>query len=391
MPPQPPQAPPNPPTPPAPSAENVPQWLRTTAGWSWRFVALVAAVSLLIYALVHVQLVFVAVFLGLVLTSVLKPVVELYDRVMPRGLAVGAALASAAIVLAGLLTYVIASVAGQWDALADEFSSGIDQIVGWLQGAPLGFDVSAAQISDAVETGRQWIADNSAHLAGRVVESAGAVVEAFAVLALAVFCSVFFLLQGSQLWRWFVDQLPARHRRRWDDAAAAGWYSFSGYARGTLIIALTNGMLAGTFLAILGIPLAAPLAVLVFIGTFIPLIGAPTAMVIAGVVALAADGPIKALIVILGVALIGQIEGHLLQPLIMGKQVALHPVVIAVGVASGTVLAGVVGAIIAVPVIAVVWTVYATLRPRGPAAEEVVDVLEEEQVVDDDDGAAAPQ
>ena len=370
-------------------AENVPQWLRTTAGWSWRFVALVAAVSLLVYAVVHVQLVFVAVFLGLVITAVLRPVVENYDRVMPRGLAVGLALLSAVVVLGGLLAYVVASVAGQWEALAGEFTSGVDQIVSWLHDSPLGIDVSGAQIARAIETGQQWVADNAAHLAGTAVESAGAVVEVMATFVLAIFCSVFFLLQGSQLWRWFVDQLPAGHRCRWNDAASAGWYSFSGYARGTLIIALTNGLLAGIFLAILGIPLAAPLAVLVFIGTFIPLIGAPTAMVIAGVVALAADGPIKALIVILGVALIGQIEGHLLQPLIMGKQVALHPVVIAVGVASGTVLAGVVGAIIAVPVIAVVWTVYATLRPRGPAAEEVVDLLEEEQLVDDDGAAAA--
>jgi len=353
-------------------------------------VALVIAVSLMVYAVVAVQLVFVAVFLALVLTAVLKPVVELYDRVMPRGLAVGAGLLTAVIVFGGLVTYVVASVAGQWEALADEFSMGVDQIGGWLRSAPLGIDISAAQISDFVQAGRQWIADNSADLASTAVESAGAVAEAFAVLALAVFCSVFFLLQGSQLWRWFVDQLPARHRDRWNDAAAAGWYSFSGYARGTLIIALTNGMFAGTFLAILGIPLAAPLAVLLFIGTFIPLIGAPTAMVIAGVVALAADGPVKALIVILGVALIGQIEGHLLQPLIMGKQVALHPIVIAVGVAAGTVLAGILGAIVAVPVIAVTWTVYATLRPRSAAAEEVVGLLEQEQVVDDDVGAAPP-
>ena len=368
--------------------ENVPQWLRTTAGWSWRFVALVVAVSLLVYALVHVQLVFVAVFLALVLTSVLKPVVELYDRVMPRGLAVGLALLSAFVVFGGLVAYVVASVAGQWDALADQFSDGIDQIVGWLQSAPLGIDISAAQISDAVDAGRQWISDNSANLASTAVESVGTVAEILAVFALGIFCSVFFLMSGKSLWRWFVQQVPAKHRCRWNDAASAGWYSFSGYARGTVIIALTNGMLAGTFLAILGIPLAAPLAVLGFIGTFIPLIGAPSAMVIAGVVALAAEGPIKALIVILGVALIGQIEGHLLQPLIMGKQVALHPVVIAVAVASGTILAGVVGAIIAVPVIAVTWTVYATLRPDTAATDDVSDMLEEEQVVDADDAGS---
>nr|WP_245993295.1 AI-2E family transporter [Xylanimonas allomyrinae] len=343
--------------------ENVPQWLLTTAGWSWRFVALVAAVSLLVYAVVHVRLVFVAVFLALVLTSVLKPVADLYGRVMPRSLAVGLSLLSALVVFGGLVAYVVASVAGQWQTLADQFASGIDQIIDWVQHGPLPVDVSWAQINDAIEAGRKWVADNSADLASTAVASAGTVAEGFAVIALAVFCTVFFLMSGGSMWSWFLTQVPSDHRERWERAADAGWYSFSGYARGTVIIAVTDGIMAGILLAALGIPLAAPLAVLVFIGAFIPLIGAPAAMVIAGVVALAAEGPFKALIVIIGVALIGQIEGHLLQPLIMGKQVALHPVVIALGVTAGTVLAGILGAVVAVPVLAVTWTVYATLRP----------------------------
>lgn len=150
------------------------------------------------------------------------------------------------------------------------------------------------------------------------------------------------------------------------EAAAAGWYTFAGYARGTVIIALIDGVLAYILLAIVGVPLAAPLAVLVFIGAFIPIVGAPLAMIIAAVVALAANGPVPALIVTLGIAGIGQVEGHVLQPLVMGKQVSLHPVVVALGVTAGTILGGLLGAVLAIPVIAVTWTVFSKLRHVEP-------------------------
>ncbi|WP_159794624.1 AI-2E family transporter [Puerhibacterium puerhi] len=373
------------------TTENVPAWLRTAAGWSWRFVALVVAVSLVVFATARVQLVFVAVFLALVLTSVLKPVTDFYARAMPRRLAVVLAFLSAIVVFGGLVTYVVASVAGQWSRLAGEFNDGVEQIVGWLRNGPL--PVSWAQINQWVDTGREWVTDHSDDLASQAVASAGSVAEGFAVVALAIFCTVFFLVSGGQMWRWFLDQLPETHRWRWSAAASAGWYSFSGYARGTVIIAITDGILAGALLAILGVPLAAPLAVLVFIGAFIPLVGAPAAMIIAAVVALAAEGPVTALVVTIGIALIGQIEGHLLQPLIMGKQVALHPVVIALGVTAGTVVAGILGAVVAVPLLAVAWTVYSTLR-RGEPPVDADDVGPDAPVLGDDgdgrDGQPGP-
>jgi predicted PurR-regulated permease PerM len=331
-------------------SESVPQWLRTSGGWSWRLVALVVAVSMLVYAVVHVRLVFTAVFVALVLTSVLRPVTSWFARVMPRSIAIACAFLAALIVFGGLMTYVVASVAGQWTKLGDQLTTGLTQILDWLAHGPLHMDVSQEAIDNAFEAAREWIAANAADVAGQTAETVGSVVEAVAVMALAVFCTVFFLHQGGRMWGWFLGQVPASHRFRWDAAGRSGWETFSGYARGTVLIATTNGLMSGIFLAILGIPLAAPLAVLVFIGTFIPLVGAPVAMLIAGVVALAAQGVVKALIVILGVALIGEIGGVLLQPLIMGRQVALHPVAVAISIAAGTMLAGILGAIIAVPV-----------------------------------------
>ncbi|WP_407317975.1 AI-2E family transporter [Isoptericola halotolerans] len=348
------------------ATENVPQWLRTTGGWSWRLVAVVAAVALVVYATTQVQVVFVAIFLALVLTSVFRPLAELYARVMPRVLATVLALLSGVIVFGGLLTYVVASVAGQWTRLAGEFDTGVDQILDSLQNLPFGLSVTGEQLNEWIDAGQEWLGDNAENIAGQAAERAGSVVEGLMVFALAIFCTVFFVHSGANMWRWFLGQVPARQRRRWQEAAGAGWYTFSGFARGTVIIAFIDGVLAFVLLQILGVPLAAPLAVLVLIGAFIPIIGAPLAMIIAAVVALAAQGFVTALIVTLGIAAIGQLEGHVLQPLIMGKQVSLHPVVVAVAVLSGTVLAGILGAVVAVPLVAVVWTVFSTLRGDRP-------------------------
>jgi predicted PurR-regulated permease PerM len=354
-------------------SESVPAWLRSSAGWSWRLIVLTAAVALVFWATAQVQLVFIAVFLGLVFTSVLNPITDFYSRVMPRPLATGLALLSVLLVFGGLVTYVVASVAGQWERLADQFSTGVDQILEYLQSDPFGIDISLEQINEWIDTGRTWITDNADNLVSQAASSAGSVVEGFAVVALSIFLTVFFVNSGAQMWRWFLGQVPEGHRERWSSVADAGWYTFSGYARGTVIIALIDGVLAFILLLILGVPLAAPLAVLVFIGAFIPLIGAPAAMIIAAVVALAANGFVTAIIVTIGIALIGQLEGHILQPLIMGKQVALHPVVVALAVTAGTVVAGILGAVVAVPLVAVAWTVFSRLRgdrPQTVAAAE---------------------
>jgi predicted PurR-regulated permease PerM len=380
------------PSEPEPNETAPPPWLRTSAGWSWRLIVLVAGIALVFWAVTQVLLVFVAVFLALVFTAVLNPLTDLYSRAMPRALATAAALLSGVLVVGGLLTYVVVSVAGQWERLAGEFNTGIDQIVDLIENNPLSFDVDVDTRDQWIDDAADWIQENSQVLVGRAAESAGSIVEGVAVMVLAIFCTVFFLAAGSSIWRWFMAQVPARTRGRWHAVAGAGWHTFSGYTRGTVLVAITNGILVGIFLTILGVPLAAPLAVLVFIGTFIPLIGAPLAMIIAAVVALAADGLLTAVIVTLGIAGIGQLEGHVLQPLIMGKQVSLHPVVIALGVTSGTVVGGILGAIIAVPLIAVAWSVFSTLRSGlddGPPDDEA-DSPPEDPATQDERAADSP-
>ena len=358
--------------------DNIPLWLRTGAGWSWRLMLLIVVIAFAFWATSQVQLLFIAVFIALVFTAILRPVVDLYYKVMPRGLAVGLGLLSAVLVIAGLLTYVITSVAGQWSSLSDQFNQGITQIFDFFEAGPLPIKFTYEDFSTWLDNAVEWIQTHAGDIAGIAAARAGSVFEVFTAIALAVFCTVFFLARGDNMWAWFMGQLPERTRDTWDRVATAGWFTFSGYTRGTLIIALSDGILAATLLLILQVPLAAPLAVLVFIGAFIPLIGAPAAMVIAMVVALAADGIWSAAIVGIGIALIGQFEGHILQPIIMGKQVSLHPVVIALVVTGGTLIAGILGAVIAVPLVAVTWTVFNQLR--APRPEEQMD--DEDELVE---------
>jgi len=356
--------------------ETAPRWLRAMAGVSWRLLVVVAAVALVFYATSRVQLLFIAVFLAFVISSVLLPVVDLLSRIMPRGLATALALLGGILVFLGLLTYVGYSIASQWQALSERFGDGIQQIIDYLEKGSLPFSITNEQVAEWIDNGRQWVLDHAGDLAGQAAASAGSVVEVFTALALAIFCTVFFLARGREMWTWFLNQLPSRVRETWKTAGGVGWYTFSGYARGTVIIAVTDGILAFILLTVLRVPLSAPLAVLVLIGAFIPLVGAPAAMVVAMIVALAANGLLSAAIVGIGIALIGQFEGHVLQPLVMGRQVSIHPVVIALAVTAGTLTAGILGAVIAVPLVAVVWAVFARLRSLDPPMTEEVERAE---------------
>ena len=358
--------------------QTEPSWLRALAGISWRLLVVVAAIALVFYATSRVQLLFIAVFIALVFTAVLRPVVELLSRVMPRGLATALSMLLGLLVFAGMLTYVGVSVAGQWVNLSNQFGSGIGDIKNFLTNGPLPFAITNDQINQWITDGQTWLTEHAGELAGQAAAGAGSVVEVFTALVLATFCTVFFLARGREMWTWFLNQLPARARDTWQTAAGAGWYTFSGYTRGTVIIAVTDGLLSFVLLSIIGVPLAAPLAVLVLIGAFIPLIGAPAAMVIAMIVALAANGPIQAAIVGIGIALIGQFEGHILQPLVMGKQVSLHPVIIALVVTGGTLTAGILGAVISVPLVAVAWAIFSRLRRTDAPMDE----SEEEDAMD---------
>jgi predicted PurR-regulated permease PerM len=358
---------------------SVHQGLRVTAAYAWRVIIVAIAVYLLFAVLAKLTLVAVAVFVGLVITALLRPLVDFLSRTIPRSLSVATSLLLTIVAIGGIFTFVADSVAGQTTRLSNQFISGLNEIERSLAGAP--FHVRAVDLTQAGQQIRKWVTQNGGSLAGQALGGASVAVEVLTGLALAVFCSVFFLNSGTRIWDWLLSQ-TGRNSHRWDGAARAGWATFAGYTRGIVIIAATNAALVCVALLILRVPLALPLAMLTFFATFIPLIGAPIALFVATLVALAARGPLIALLVLALIVVIGQIEGHLLQPLVMSRAVNIHPLAVALTVACGTVLYGVIGAVVAVPLVAVTWTVWTTLRTRHPSQDSPVPAAVEDSGTD---------
>ena len=343
--------------------------LRLVTDYVWRVAVLLFAVYFTFVALARLQAVVVAVFIGLVLCAILSPLTGLLARHLRRGIAAALSLLAAIAAVGGLMTFVVTSAASQSGSLSAQFQQGIDQIAAWLDDGPL--NLSTADLNAAIEQGRGWVSAHQGVLVSEALNGAGLALELVSGLALALFCALFFLSSGAQMWTWVVEQVPARHRRRFDGAVNAGWTAFAGYTRGILVIALTNAVLVGLVLFLLRVPLALPLAVLVFFASFIPLVGAPIALAIATLVALAGRGPLIALIVLTMIVLIGQFEGHVLHPLVMSRAANLHPLVVVISVASGAVLGGVIGAVVAVPLVSTSWGVIGYLRQQpSPAADQ---------------------
>lgn len=347
----------------APTDEAVPHGLSVAAAYAWRLIVLGVAVYLVFAVLSALTLVAVAVFVGLVISVLMRPLVNLFDRALPRGLAVAGALLLTIVAFVAVVTFIAGSVAGESAKLTEQFSGGLKDIGRFLTGAP--FHLRGVDLTQLDQQVRDWVNHNRSSLAGKALGGAGIAVEALTGFALALFCSVFFLLSGDRMWTWLLTQAGG-DRRRWDRAARAGWATFAGYTSGIVIIAASNALLVGMALLILGVPLALPLALLTFFTAFIPLIGAPIALGVATLVALAARGPVVALLVLGLIVVIGQIEGHLLHPIVMSRAVNLHPLAVALTVASGTLIAGVVGAVVAVPLVAVAWTVWTELKAQPP-------------------------
>lgn len=345
----------------------VPRSLAQAAAYAWRILAVLALLYVVLSVLGQLELLIIAVFVGLIIAALLGPIVDSLARIMPTPLAVAAGLILMLAFLVAVVAFIAGSVSGSWDSLTAQFETGIGELQGLLQGPP--FNLSTDDFATWFQNAEQWLVDNRGELAAGAVGSAGRVVEVVAVLALALFTAVCFLSGGSGIWQWSLRVFPQPTRARVDGAGLVAWRSFAGYTRGIIVVAASNAAFVCILLLVLRVPLALPLALIVFFGSFIPLIGAPIAMVIAAFVALAANGPIVAMVVLVGIALLGQFEGHVLQPLVMSKAVNIHPLAVALSVAAGTLLAGLFGAVIAVPVVSVCYGVIKFWNQTRPAPD----------------------
>jgi predicted PurR-regulated permease PerM len=337
-------------------------WLRVAAAYAWRLILVGIVVYGVFTVLGRFQLIAVAIFLALVITSVLRPLTDLLNHLLPRPLSIAVALVGSLLALFTLLAFVGNLVAGESAKLASEFGGGIHRIEQWLQRPP--FRVGPGKLTALQKQVLSYLSTHRAGLVNRALSGFGRLVELVTAGALALFSSVFFIHSGEKLWRWVSDELlPRGARPVWDRAGRAAWRTFAGYTRGIFIVAATNAVLVGAALLLLRVPLALPLMLLEFFAAFVPLVGSPIALGVATVVALAGRGPLTALAVLALIVVIGQIEGHLLHPLVMSWAVRLHPLVVAVSVIAGSIVGGIIGAVVAVPFVSVVWAVLRALRP----------------------------
>ncbi|WP_411070040.1 AI-2E family transporter [Streptomyces sp. cmx-4-25] len=350
------------------SPPQVAPFLRTAAAYAWRLLVVGTLVYALFALLGRFHEIGVAVFLGLVVTALLRPVVDLVARGLPRSAAVALTLLGGIALVLGVLALIGEAVAEQRTTLVREFRDGVGRIEHWLERPPFRLDPGA--LSDVQERIGRFLSDHRSTLVSDAVSGAHHVVAVLTTLALALFSSVFFLHSGDRQWAWFREQLPAFLRGRTETGGRAAWRTFTGYTHGIVLVAAVNAVLVGIALWLLGVPLALPLALLEFAAAFVPLIGSPVALAVAAVaavVALAAKGPFVAAVVIALIVVIGQIEGHLLHPLVMSWAVRLHPLVVAISVVAGSIAAGIVGAVVAVPLVSVVWSVVTALREARAA------------------------
>lgn len=331
--------------------ESVTPRVRRAAAWSWRLLVILAAAIVVFEAMRRLGLVVVPVALALILTALLLPAVDALDRYgAARGGAVAFVVVLGMSALVGILAFVVNQFVDGAPQLVEQVTRGIEGVRRWLVDGPL--KLRSDQLTQAGDQVIDALRNNQSQLTTGALSTAGTIAEIVTGVLLVLFTTIFFLLGGRSIWQFVTKAVPRAQRSRVREAGAAGFHSLAGYARATSLVALVDAVVIGSGLAIMGIPLALPLASLVFLGAFVPIVGAVFTGLLAVIVALFAKGLVFALITLALIIAVMQLEAHVLQPLVMGRAVSIHPLAVVLGIATGGVLAGVLGALLAVPAIA---------------------------------------
>jgi predicted PurR-regulated permease PerM len=355
-------------------SESVEPIVRKTAAWAWRLLVILTALVALLLVIKRLEIIVVPLLLALMLSALLVPIVDWLDRRgAPRGGAVALVILGGFAILGGIMTFVVSQFVVGVPDLANQVERSIDSAKKWLIDGPL--HLSRQQIDHGGNSAIQALQNNEEKLTSGALATAATITEIITAALLMFFTLIFFLYGGRNIWQYVTKIFPTDVRDRVRAAGAAGYHSLTGYIRATFLVALVDAAGVGTGLVIMSVPLALPLASLVFLGAFIPLVGAVISGFLAVIVALLAKGFVYALIT-LGVLIgVNQLEAHILQPLVMGRAVSIHPLGVVVAITAGSVLAGIVGALLAVPTVAFFNNAFKVLLARDPeaAVEETED------------------
>jgi predicted PurR-regulated permease PerM len=339
----------------------VPRSLRISAALGWRLLVVVAALAVIGTVVAYLAAIVVPLAIALLLAALLSPAVGwLAQRHVPRALATALVMVGGVAGLGGVLTFVIITFIRGLPELGTQLSASIDTIVAWLTTGPL--RLSDQQLRGIQDDVLATLSANQSSITLGALTTATTIGEIVTELLLVVFTLIFFLHGGHGIWQFLLRAAPAGVRTRADVAGRRGLAALVSYIRATAVVAVVDAVAIGIGLAVLRIPLAVPLAALVLLGAFVPIIGAVLTGGVAVLVALVAQGPVSALIVLAIIVGIMQLEGHILQPLLLGRAVKLHPLAVILAIAAGLLTAGIPGALLAVPLLAVLNSGIRSLR-----------------------------
>ena len=354
-------------TPDKTSIENIaglPKGIVIASAWSWRLLVIFAALAVILFIGSRISEVLIPFAVALLIGALLVPIVNSLKRKgWPKPLAIITSLLGVIIVIGGLGFLTVTQVRTALPNLETRSIEAFNAAKGFLTSPEIGF--TQADINNAGQDILKYVQENSQTFTAGLSSAGSAIGHIVVGSLLVIFTLIFVLIDGKQMWKWFVGLLPRRARAAVNGSGEVSWTALSHFVKSQVMVAAVDAVGIGLGAFILGVPLAIPIAVLVFFASFIPVVGAIFAGIIAVALALIFNGWVVALIMLGVVILVQQIEGHLLQPFLVGKAVSIHPLAIVLSVAIGTILAGIPGALFAVPVVAVLSKSVTYISRRG--------------------------
>lgn len=331
---------------------GIPQGVRKASEWSWRLLVIATLAALVIYLVAVFHEIVIALLVAILVTALVAPSVEaLVRRGWPRWIGIVLGLLVLGAILFGLVYLVVWQVRLGLPQLKLESMAAYNRAKDALRQPP--WSVSDPQFAGYVRSAGSLIQKDSGALVGGALRVGSTAGHLLAGALIALFATIFMLIDGRGIWRWIVRIFPRTAEPGLSRAGTAGWRTLTSFVRVQIVVAVVNAVGIGLVALILGLPLAIPIAVVVLLASFIPVIGAIVSGILAVGIALVFAGPVQALIMLAGVLLVHLLEAHVLQPLLVGGAVKVHPLAIVVAVAAGTGVAGVPGALFAVPLVAV--------------------------------------
>jgi putative heme transporter len=351
-----------------PERPDVPPMLRKLAAWSWRLLVVLTAAGLVLYLLILLKVIVVPVIVALFLATLLVPLVRWLEARGWRHIwAVLAVFVGAVLLIAGIVAGFIPLIGNELGTLRQRADEGVAEVQRFIASRPFG--LSEEDLNRYLDQARERFTENSTGLTRGAISGVTLIGELITGLILCLFLTFFFVKDSERFTRWILDFAGRPRERHLREIGSRSATAVSGYLRGQATVGLVDGVFIGIGLAVLGVPLVVPLAFLTFVAAFLPLVGAFVAGALAALVALVTKGLTTALLVVGLTVLVQQLEGHLLAPLLLGRAVSLHPVVIILALAAGAILGGIIGAFLAVPIAAVVTAVGTYLRGDEPIGE----------------------